>query len=1386
MKAYKTICITILILLNACKDEANENKQVDAGTTNAPISVTFNPKQDYLTNPYTNDSFEVIPSGAKHVSLKSPIPFEAILLEEQFAPKSTELKNYTVLIDTLFDHPKPFAVSPQLQTLNPSQLQLNMLNNPEYLMTYLDANGDTTEFPAYQNTKGMNVPLNEAIACSGSILQINNNQIFPVKALTPVSNAKLDIKSLGVDHGLQSGDVNCMIQDSRDKLWIGTFKGGLHIYDGQHMQCFNRKNGLPDDNITALLEDAAGNIWIGMENGLCKFDGRKMLYFSDSLGLNIANVSALTEGKDSEIWIGTLFSGIIRYQDGSFTHFSEENGLARKIVLDLETDTKGNLWIATAGGLSKFDGNSFLNFKDQQFKQVFEANSITAVQSSGNQVWIGTDNGVYSIQENDLFTYDNSQGLPKEAVVDIVANGKGGVWVAYTDKVTEIQDQTFWQVNHNCGLPQNNIETILFNRAQNLMIGFNKLGVQLIDLNSFRHLLLEDELRGQSVQDIANRNSSHSWWIYSYFNQPKYITQFSGEQINHYQFAEGYTPSDFFISKNNDLWMDLYDGPMVLKEDRFFKYTRNRQSCELISAPIFQDGQNRLWFKAKYQEGNKNDFSLCFKQDDHFFIFPQDSLKLKSHAVNTDAAGNYWLSNDGVGLSHYDGKNITHYGRQQGVPYTHIAEIYSTTDGLLWMYSRNPQEIEKGLGGITCFDGKQFKLYNEESGLSGKHVSNLYEDEADRLWVRTQNGGFSVFQQGRLVYSYSPKSELDLKLASISETAEGGLWLAFSDYANDKGVLKKIKSGIVSTYTVTNGLTNGAFYKGVGQTENGVYWVTTGGITTEAHLLKAKDIAIAKISGLLINEQLIDVFGSENRFDSQDVSPFCNYPQHINLPATSNHITFLLSSQNANLSDEYLFSYYLDGLEKEWSKASKKTVVDYRSLPYGDYEFKVKARTETGHWGPVFSYPLSIQAPWYQSTFAKIVYLLLTFVFVWFLIRFRTQKLRKRQQQLEEEVNKATVVIRSQKEQVEQQKRFAEEQRDEAVKNYEIAEFQRKIVEEKNQEIMDSFNYAKRLQNAILPPPRLVKEWLNDSFIFYKPKDIVAGDFYWMETTKRDDRNLIFFAAADCTGHGVPGAMVSVLCSNALNQAINDHNITSPGPLLDKVAELVSESFAQSEQEVKDGMDIAVCAIDLIERTVWFAGANNSLYRITDIETKINPELKVFESERRKLIEYKADKQPVGEFEHRVPFTTVQIKLEPGDCIYLFSDGFADQFGGEKGKKYKYANFKRLLLDIESKEMDTQKDILDVEFERWKGDMEQVDDICIIGLRVNGHMRKLFSDRELEIIQKIKDGKQSKEIADELSIAKSTVDTHRKRILAKVNLNNAAELIKFCNEHEVL
>ena len=275
------------------------------------------------------------------------------------------------------------------------------------------------------------------------------------------------------------------------------------------------------------------------------------------------------------------------------------------------------------------------------------------------------------------------------------------------------------------------------------------------------------------------------------------------------------------------------------------------------------------------------------------------------------------------------------------------------------------------------------------------------------------------------------------------------------------------------------------------------------------------------------------------------------------------------------------------------------------------------------------------------------------------------------------------------------------ERTEEVVRQKEEIQEKGKELEIIYKQVTDSIHYAKRIQEAILPPPELFNQLLPNSFVLYKPKDIVSGDFYWLDTKD----NKVYFAAVDCTGHGVPGAFMSIVGSNILKDTVNNTNLNSPSEIMDKLNEGVVSTLhvGLSEKQSKDGMDMTLCALNYDSLELQYSAAFNPLYLIRDGQ----------------LIQYKADKFPVGAFVgEKQKFSNTKIKLKKGDMVYIFSDGYADQFGGPKGKKFMAGNFRHLLLEVSKLPSDKQKQKLDATIESWRGTLEQVDDILIIGVKI--------------------------------------------------------------------
>ncbi|MFI5205062.1 MAG: SpoIIE family protein phosphatase, partial [Flavobacteriales bacterium] len=383
-------------------------------------------------------------------------------------------------------------------------------------------------------------------------------------------------------------------------------------------------------------------------------------------------------------------------------------------------------------------------------------------------------------------------------------------------------------------------------------------------------------------------------------------------------------------------------------------------------------------------------------------------------------------------------------------------------------------------------------------------------------------------------------------------------------------------------------------------------------------------------------------------------------------PFSSQHYFFDFSATYYRTLNGVKYSFYLEGFDKTWSKYASNHYVEFSNLYEGDYTLHVKALDDYGNQSKYFTVAFTVRAPWYRTTWAYIGYGVIFILIIVGAVRISSKGLKN--------------IIKQRTREIEEQKH---------------------LVEEKNKEIIDSISYAERLQQAILPNIKVIHDVMPDSFVMYKPKDIIAGDFYWMEIINGQ----ILFAVCDCTGHGVPGAMVSVVGANSLNRCVKEFQLTQPAKILDQLTFLVEETFSKSDSEVKDGMDVALVSLSVhTESGVWsaeYSGANNPLWIIRN----------------GVLTEIKADKQPIGKFDKRKPFTNHTIEIKKGDAIYLCSDGFADQFGGESGKKFKYGKLKELIVENWTLPMDQQHRIYNRIFENWRGEQEQTDDVCLWGVK---------------------------------------------------------------------
>lgn len=372
-----------------------------------------------------------------------------------------------------------------------------------------------------------------------------------------------------------------------------------------------------------------------------------------------------------------------------------------------------------------------------------------------------------------------------------------------------------------------------------------------------------------------------------------------------------------------------------------------------------------------------------------------------------------------------------------------------------------------------------------------------------------------------------------------------------------------------------------------------------------------------------------------------------------------------------------LFSYKLEGFSDQWSQWSPLNFANFEKIPEGTYTFKVKAKSAYGIESKILTYEIVVFPPWYRTVWAYIIYVILLIFLIYFVVQLSTQRVKRQNLKLEETVQERTREIAEQNHQLEMQK---------------------EEITAKTMDILDSIHYAKRIQSTILPTTLRLNELFKQHFVFYRPKDIVSGDFYWA----REVQGKVIFSAVDCTGHGVPGALVSIVGNNGLLRAINEFKLTEPSDILNKLREIVINAFrAEGQLDVKDGMDIALCSIDPQTGVLKFSGANNECVIIRNGE----------------IFELKPNKQPIGQFIDAKPFEQQEFQLEHGDCVYLYTDGYVDQFGGERLKKFKSRPFKNLLSTIYHLDMEEQYKEIQRTFDDWKHDVDQVDDVCVFAVK---------------------------------------------------------------------
>ncbi len=399
-----------------------------------------------------------------------------------------------------------------------------------------------------------------------------------------------------------------------------------------------------------------------------------------------------------------------------------------------------------------------------------------------------------------------------------------------------------------------------------------------------------------------------------------------------------------------------------------------------------------------------------------------------------------------------------------------------------------------------------------------------------------------------------------------------------------------------------------------------------------------------------------------------------NNRAEIKLPFSDNEVYAKPSASDYYDGSEIKYAFYLEGKEENYGAWNKVPVITYNNLHEGHYVLHLKSRNVVGQEGKEVSVAFRILPPWFRTIWAYLLYVLMTATLIWLIVKLNTKRLMEQNIRLEKIITERTKTIAHQKEEI----------------------------EHKNQEITDSINYAKRIQDAILPSVKeITKEWAN-TFVFFQPKDIVSGDFYWYH--KISDQEFLI-GVADCTGHGVPGGFMSMICSDKLNEAAGIS--TDPSEVLHYANNAIKSALKQGEDEntAKDGMEICLIRVNTQTRQVEFTGANRPLW--------------IVRKDSSELEEIKPTKAGVAsQTPHDFRYQLHKITLNKGDGLYMTSDGYPDQFGGPKGKKYMTANFKKFIFSIKDEPVYNQQYLINDNINNWMTGYEQVDDLLVIGIKL--------------------------------------------------------------------
>lgn len=1017
------------------------------------------------------------------------------------------------------------------------------------------------------------------------------------------------------------------------------------------------KTGLGDKTVNSIAQDKRGFYWIGTENGgLQKFDGKTFQTFTKKNGLPSNLVKSIVIDSANNIWFSIHADGAGMYNGKTFTFFNKKNGLLSEFVNNVFIDKAQNIWFCTDSGLSEYSNGKFKHYTTASglpVKQVFCIN-----QDNAGVYYIGTvGGGLCTLQEDKIKVLTNTNSNVKTVVLSVLCLKNNliyfstfdgvYVWNGYTQK--KIDELSFLKGDYIMDMIEDK-EGVIWITSQNYGLIKYKNGV-------VKTINKKNGLGYEFISDLFV-NQQNKLCISTYGSGIKF---FNGEAIAVYSEKHGFGSPEInkVLPTVNSVIIITEAGNYLLdntKEGNLIPVLKNKS---ITTSYLKKD-------KLFFADFDYNFYETTFSQEGNI----KESLPLKITNASSiidicaDKNNTAWLATYGEGIY------TVSKGIKQHQPFSKNNSYYcvqEAIDGTMYFGS-----LYQGLHSYK--DGK-FGVIDTSNGLAGNTIISIAEDKKGTLFLGTDADGLSIYNKGKVLSYTTDNGLLSDNVTALLVDSKNRLWVG-----SNKGIARlelneKYHITNIKYYTEKNGLPGEEIpYRGIKEDENGIIWVATNnGLVRINTALEYKNTATPYIiiNGVKLFYENIDTLKYKVKTDA-----YTHLPVNLSLPHNANHLTFEFQALTV---DNMKYSYFLSNVDPDWSPPTEKNVATYPNISPGDYVFTVKAVNDDGYWSTVATYAFTIRKPFYQTWWFYLIVLSTASISIVSFIRMKTKRLQKQKKELEKKVDERTQEL--------------------TLSNGKLSLALT--------DISDSINYAKKIQQAILPLEADFKKAFPQSFVLFAPRNVVSGDFYWMHET---DTKLMV-SAVDCTGHGVPGAFMSMIGNSILNEITRSTKSLNAAQILDELNTQLRIALKQDREatESKDGMDLAFCILDKKTAALDFSGAKRPLVIMRKNSNGS------FDKEQ-----IKGDRYSIGgmQIEEGFKFTNHTFQLNKGDRFYCYSDGYADQFGGPQGKKLTTKRMAELIEGVQGLAIEQQQNKLYNALVDWQGPHEQVDDVLVIGIEV--------------------------------------------------------------------